>query len=201
MFLKNICNERTMEWEVVSAASIILPCCVGFSPCLDVSRIKRLLIDALIGRVITAQLWPGVGGREAVLGIIVPVWVTIQVRCPSSLRGGLVSRWEWLWCYLISARGHTDACFCRLRIVYKCRAVAESDSLDIEPSAGSLILAAPVCRLAAEFRLCGLIYCEDCFWIIACRALRFIRHWRVTLLRRAGKHRREPGLVSPLMSG
>ena len=65
MFLKNICNERTIEWEVVSAASIISPCFVGFSPCLDVSRIKRLLTDTLIGRVITALLRPGVDGCEA----------------------------------------------------------------------------------------------------------------------------------------
>ena len=42
MFLKNICNKRTIEWEVVSAASVISPCCVDFSPCLDVSRIKLL---------------------------------------------------------------------------------------------------------------------------------------------------------------
>ena len=128
MFLKNICNERTIEWEVVSVASVISPCCVGFSPCLDVSRIKRLLTDAFIGRVITALLRPGVGGRETVLGIIAPARVTIQVMCPSSLGGrggvGLVSRWEWLWCYLINVRGHIVACFCRLRIVYKCRVVA-----------------------------------------------------------------------------
>ena len=52
-----------------------------------------------------------------------------------------------------------------------CRMVAESDSPDIEPSAGSLLFAAPVHRLAAEFRLCGLVDCEDCFWIIVCRAL------------------------------
>ena len=63
---------------------------------LDVSRIKRLLTAAFIGRVITALLRPGVGGREAVLGIIALVRIAIQVRCPSSLGGGLVSRWEWL---------------------------------------------------------------------------------------------------------
>ena len=100
MFLQKICNERTVKWEVVSAASVISPCCVGFSPGLDVSLIKRLLTDALIGRVITTLLRPGVGGREAVLGFISPVRVTIQVRLPSSLGGSLVSRWEWLWCYL-----------------------------------------------------------------------------------------------------
>ena len=72
MFLKDVCNERTIEWEVVSAASVILPYDLGCTPCLDVSQIKRWLTDAIIGRVITALLWPGVGGHAAVLGIITP---------------------------------------------------------------------------------------------------------------------------------
>ena len=99
----------------------------------------------------------------------------------------LVPRWEWLWCYLISARGHTVTGSCKLGIVYKGCAVVGSDSLVIEPPAGSLLFAAPVCRLAAEFRLCGLIECEDCFWIIVCRTLRFVRHWRVTCVMAAGR--------------
>ena len=101
MFLKNICNERTIEWEVVCVASVISPCCLCFSPCLDVSRIKRLLTDVFLGRVITALLWPGVGGREVVLGIIAPVGVTIQVMHPwgggfavQSVWLQLISHWE-----------------------------------------------------------------------------------------------------------
>ena len=42
MFLKYVCNERTIEWEVVSVASIILPYDLDVLPCWDVSRIKRL---------------------------------------------------------------------------------------------------------------------------------------------------------------
>ena len=72
MFLKEVCNERTIEWEVVSVASIISPYDLGCSPCLDVSRIKRWLTGAVIGRVITTLLRPGVGGRAAVLGVIAP---------------------------------------------------------------------------------------------------------------------------------
>ena len=87
----------------------------------------------------------------------------------------------------MAARGHTVACSCRLGIVYKCHAVVGSDSLVIEPTAGSLLFAAPVRRLAAEFRLCGLIECEDCFWIIVCRTLRFVRHWRVTCVMAVGR--------------
>ena len=44
-----------------------------------------------------------------------------------------------------------------------------SDSLVIEPPTGPLLFAAPVRRHAAAFRLCGLIECEDCFWIVVCR--------------------------------
>ena len=132
----------------------------------------------------------------AVLGIITPGGGTIQEVCPSFLGSGfaghlvwlqLVSRWEWLWCYLISVCGHIVACSCRLGIIYKCRTVVGSDSLVIEPPAGSLLFAAPVRHLAAEFRLCGLIECEDCFWIIVCRTLRFVRHWRVTCVMAAGR--------------
>ena len=57
----------------------------------------------------------------------------------------------------------------------------------IEPPAGSLLFAAHVRRLAAEFRLCGLIECEDCFWTIVCRTLQFVRHWRVTCVMAAGR--------------
>ena len=39
MFLKDVCNERTIEWEMVSAASVILPDDLDCPPCLDVSRI------------------------------------------------------------------------------------------------------------------------------------------------------------------
>ena len=102
MFLKYVCNERTIEWEVVYAVSIILPYDLDVSPCWDASRIKRLT-DAFIGRVITAL-------RAAVLGIITPWGDTIQVVCPLFLGSGfaglllqLVSRWEWLWCYQIGA--------------------------------------------------------------------------------------------------
>ena len=59
MFLKDVCNERAIEWEVVSVAGVISPYGLGFSPCLDVSRIKQWLTDAVIWRVITTLLRPG----------------------------------------------------------------------------------------------------------------------------------------------
>ena len=43
-------------------------------------------------------------------------------------------------CAVIGVRGHTVACSCRLVIVYKYRAVVESDSLVIEPLTGPLLL-------------------------------------------------------------
>ena len=141
------------------------------SPCLDVSRIKRWLTDVVIVSVITAL-------RAAVLGIIIPGGDTIQSVCPlflgSSFAGHLVwlpqvPRWEWLWCYITGTRGHTVTCSCRLGIVYKCRTVVGSISFVIEPPTGPLRLAAPVYCIAAEFRLCGLLDCEDCFWIVVCR--------------------------------
>ena len=81
---------------------------------------------------------------------------------------------------------------CRLLLptrdrIYKCCAVVGSDSLVIKPPTGSLLLAALVRHLAAEFRLCGLIECEDCFWIVVCRTLRFDRHWRVTCVMAADR--------------
>ena len=186
MFLNDVCSERTIEGEVVSAASVILPYGLDCSPCLDVSRIKRWLTNVVIGRVITAL-------RAAVL---TPGRDTVQAVCPLFLGSGFaghllwlpqVSRWKWLWCYITGARGHTVACSCRLGIIYKCRAVVGSNSLVIQPPTGPLLLAAPVRHLAAEFRLCGLIACEDCFWIVVCRTLRVNRHWRVTCVMAAGK--------------
>ena len=130
------------------------------------------------------------------LDIITPGGDTIRAVCPLFLGSGftghwvwlqLVSRWEWLWCYIIGARGHTVAYSCQFGIVYKCRAVVGSHSLVIEPPTGPLRLAAPVRLLAAEFRLCGLIECEDCFWIVVCRTLRINRHLRVSCLMAAGR--------------
>ena len=89
LFLKDICNERTIEWEVVSAASVILPYDLDCSPCLDVSRIKRWLTDAVIWRVITAL-------RVAVLGIITPGGDTIHVMCPLFLGSGFAGHLVWL---------------------------------------------------------------------------------------------------------
>ena len=57
----------------------------------------------------------------------------------------------------------------------------------IEPPTGPLRLAAPVRRLAAEFRLCGLLECEDCFWIVVCKTFWVNRHWRVTCVMAAGR--------------
>ena len=151
---------------------------------LDVLRIKRLWTNAFVGWVITALLRPGVCGREAALGIVAGVGVLIQVIWPSSLGGGsaghsvwlqLVSRWEWLWCHLIGPRGHTVVCPCGPGRVNKCRATEESHSLDIEPAAGSLLFAAPVRRLAAEFCLCGVWY-DRVWW-----------HLRVTFVMAAGR--------------
>ena len=63
-----------------------------------------------------------------------------------------------------------------------------SNSLVTEPPTGPLRrLAAPVRRLAAEFRLCGLLGCEDCFWIVVCRTFRVNRYWRVTCVMAAGR--------------
>ena len=58
--------------------------------------------------------------------------------------------------------------------------VVASDPLVIEPLTGSLLFAAPVRHLAAEFCVCGLIECEDCFWII-------VHHWQVTCVMAAGR--------------
>ena len=89
MFLKDVCNEITIEWEVVSAASVILPYDLDCSPCLEVSQIKWWLTDAVIGRVITAL-------RAAVLGIITPGGDTIQVVCPLLLGSGFTGHLVWL---------------------------------------------------------------------------------------------------------
>ena len=56
LFLKDICCERTIERELVSSGSFIPPCRVSLSSCLDVSRIKRLWTDAIVGWVINALL-------------------------------------------------------------------------------------------------------------------------------------------------
>ena len=87
LFLKDICGERTIERELVSVGSLIPPCCVSLSSCLDISRIKRLWTDAIDGWVITALLRLCVGVHEAALGIVAPVGVTIQVTWLSSLGG------------------------------------------------------------------------------------------------------------------
>ena len=104
-----VCSEITIEWEVVSAASVILPYDLDCSPCLDVSQIKRWLTDAVIGRVITAL-------HAAVSGIITPGGDTIQVVCPLFLGSAFATWCGYNWCragsgrgYLISVRGHTVA--------------------------------------------------------------------------------------------
>ena len=54
MFVNDVCSEKTIVGEVMSAASVVLPYGRACSPCLDVSRIKRWLTDVVIGRVIAA---------------------------------------------------------------------------------------------------------------------------------------------------
>ena len=61
LFLKDICCERIMERELVSLGSFIPPCYVSFSSHLDVSRIKRLWTDTIVGWDINAPLWLCVG--------------------------------------------------------------------------------------------------------------------------------------------
>ena len=129
MFLNDVCSWRTLVGEVMSVTSVILPYGLDCSPCLDVSRIKRWLTDVMIGQVITAL-------HSAVLGIMTPGEDTIQAVCGGGFAGHLVwlpqvSRWEWLWCYITDARGHTITCYCPLGIVYKCRAVVGSNLLVI----------------------------------------------------------------------
>ena len=146
--------------------------------------------DAIVGWVINTLLRLCVGVGEAAVGVVAPVGVAIQVTWLSSLRGGfsghsvwlpLVSRWTWLWCHPIGARGHTRSG--GFGIVYKWRAVAGSSSLDTTPVIGSLLFAASVRRLAvsraAVFRLCVLIECNDCLRLAVCRALWFLQRLRV----------------------
>ena len=190
LFLKDICCERTIERELVSSGSFIPSSHVSLSSCLDVSRIKHLWTDSIVGWVITALLRLCVDVREAAIhvGVVAPVGVTIQVTWLPSLVGGfsghsvwlqLVSRWAWLWCHTIGARGHTTTCSCRFGVIYKCHVVAQSSSLDTAPLTRSLLFAAPERRLtvsqAAVFRLCGLIECNDCFRIAVCQALQRLR--------------------------
>ena len=98
MFLSDVCGERTLVGEMMSAASVILPYGLHCSPCLGIPRIKRWPTDVVIGRVITAL-------RAAVLGIMTPGGDTIQAVCPLFLGSGFaghlvrlpqVPRWEWL---------------------------------------------------------------------------------------------------------
>ena len=60
---------------------------MSLSSCLDVSHIKSLWTDAIVGWDINALLWLCVGVREAAVGVIAPVGVTIQVTRLSSLGG------------------------------------------------------------------------------------------------------------------
>ena len=115
--------------------------------------------DAIVGWDINALLRVGVGVRGAAVGVVAPVGVVIQVTWLSSLVGGfsgrsvwlpLLSWWAWLWCHQISARGLTVACSGGFGIVYKCRAVAGSSSLDTVPVTGSLLFTASVCRLTVH---------------------------------------------------
>ena len=119
MSAQPICCERTIEWELGSSGSFILPCRVSLSSCLDVSRIKRLWTDAIVGWDINALLRLCVGVSEAAIGVGAPVGVTIQVTWLSSLGGGfschsvwlqLVSRWAWLWCHPSPAPAGSGSC-------------------------------------------------------------------------------------------
>ena len=91
LFLKDVCNERTIEWEVVSAASVNLAYDLDCSPCLDVSWIKWWLTDAVIGRVIT-------GLRTSVLGINTHGGDTIQVVCPLFPVSQAIWKGRWWLC-------------------------------------------------------------------------------------------------------
>ena len=171
LFLKDICCWRTIERELDSSGRFIPPCHAPLSSCLAVSQIKNLWTDAIVGWDINALLLLCVGVHGATVGVVAPVGVTIQVTWLSSLVGGfsrrsvwlpLVSRWAWLWCRQIGARGLTVVCSGGFGIVYR-----------------SLLFAASVCRLAvycaAGFRWCVLIVCSDCLRFAACRAFRFLQ--------------------------
>ena len=69
-----------MEWELVSSGSFIPPCHVSFSSCLDVSRIRCLWTDTIVGWDNKAPFWLCVGVREASIGVINPVGVTIPAN-------------------------------------------------------------------------------------------------------------------------
>ena len=146
--LKDICCWRTIERELDSSGRFIPPCRVSLSSCLDVSRIKILWTDAIVSWDINALLRLCVGMRETAVGVVAPVGVTIQVTWLSSQGGGfsghsvwlpLVSRWAWLWCYPFGTRGHIVVFPGGFGIVYKCRAVAGSSSLDTAPVTWSLL--------------------------------------------------------------
>ena len=74
--------------------------------------------------------------------------------------------------------------------MYKCRAVAESSSLDTAPVTRSLLFATPIRHLtvsqAAGFRLCVLIECNNCFRVAVCQALRFPQRLRVDFVMATG---------------
>ena len=88
LVLKDMCCGRTIERELESSGRFIPPCRVSLSSCLDVSRIKSLWTDAIVGWDIIALLRLCVGVREAAVCVIAHVGVTVQVTWLSSLGGG-----------------------------------------------------------------------------------------------------------------
>ena len=131
-----------MQRDLDSSGRFIPPCHVSLSSCLDVSRIKSLWTNAIVGWDINALFL-------LCLGVECPVGVAIQL-CVAAI--GV-------------AVGVTVICSGGFGIVYKCRTVAGSSSLDTVPVTGSLLFAASVCRLTvshvAGFRWFVLIEYSD----------------------------------------
>ena len=73
LVLKDICCWWTIDRELDSSGRVIPPCHAPLSSCLDVSQIKILWTDAIVGRDINALLRLCVGVRGAAVGVVAPV--------------------------------------------------------------------------------------------------------------------------------
>ena len=113
----------------------------------------------------------------------------------------LMTRWMWLWCHRISARGAAVTYPCVVGIEYIIRALTGSFSLDTAPVTGSLLLYTPVCCLAvccaAGFSLWVLFGSCDCVWL----AVLFSRRVSVNCVMKTDSDAAAgAGLASRLMS-
>ena len=160
-------------------------CHAVLSFCLDVKQIKgrgTVIIPAGLLTFYSCSVSVCAGP----LWVSLPLWEPrILVTELSDLVGdsmgrsewlSLMSRWAWLWCHRISARGITVICHGPFGIEYKGRALTGSSSLDTAPVTDSLLFNAPVCRLA----VCCAAGFSSCVLFGSCD--------------------RGPGLASPLMS-